>query len=392
MNAQELNDENIDQQLDQFWENFELFPSKTERFIFGHIYSLIGVSILPYLVMVAGLLIAHFGYGMDKDWVIRKLTDWQMIIVAVGLVVISPIYLQWQSKIPETFQWLLGAQRISIEGDQLKKTYLEFLLDYQKMLSEKYWRYSFSILFCVFIFIFNWLDPYYLDFIHNGRYMDAMITIIKRLFGLFFWGYLSGLTVWPVFATGSQISKLGKRFNMLVQPHHPDRCGSLKPLGDFCFSMTLPLVVVGIILILLSLGGISILDVNLSGTGEDTILFANVLLFAFFLPLTVITFFLPLWNVHREMVRQKTNYEDEFSNEILRLKDQLRNSIRKECGWEEAKVAKEKIEILQVLNPQSVGYPVWPFRYNLVISLFSPQILGVISTIISVIEIIPLQP
>ena len=392
MNAQELHDENIDQQLEQFWENFELFPSKTERFIFGHIYSLIGISILPYLVMVAGLLIAYFGYGEPECWVIGKLTDWQMIIVAVGLVVISPIYLGWQSKIPETFQWLLGAQRISIEEVQLKKAYLEFLSDYQRMLSEKYWRYSFSILFCVFVLAFNWSNPYFLDDIDNGRYMDAMITIIKRVFGLFFWGYLSGLTVWPVFATGSQISKLGKRFNMIVQPHHPDRCGSLKPLGDFCFSMTSPLVVVGIILILLSLGGISILDVNLSGTGEDTILFANVILFAFFLPLTVITFFLPLWNVHREMVRQKTNYEDEFSNEILRLKDQLRTSIRKERGWEEARVAKEKIEILQVLNPQSVGYPVWPFRYNLVISLFSPQILGIISTIIGVIEMIQPQP
>ena len=76
MNTQELDNENIDQQLDQFWENFELFPSKAERFIFGHIYSLIGVSILPYLVMAAGLLIAHFGYGMEDDWAIRKFTDW----------------------------------------------------------------------------------------------------------------------------------------------------------------------------------------------------------------------------------------------------------------------------------------------------------------------------
>ena len=134
------------------------------------------------------------------------------------------------------------------------------------------------------------------------------------------------------------------------------------------------------------------MDVNLSGTGEDTILFANVMLFTIFLPLTVITFFLPLWNAHREMVRQKTNYEDEFSNGILRLKNQLQTSIRKETGWEEAKVAKEKIEILQVLNPQSVGYPVWPFRYNLVISLFSPQILGVVSTINGVIDMILPQP
>ena len=77
-----------------------------------------------------------------------------MIIVAVGLVVISPVFLQWQSKIPETFQWLLGAQRISIEGGQFKKVYLEFLSDYQRMLSEKYWRtasQSYFVCFSLFL-------------------------------------------------------------------------------------------------------------------------------------------------------------------------------------------------------------------------------------------------
>ena len=101
---------------------------------------------------------------------------------------------------------------------------------------------------------------------------------------------------------------------------------------------------------------------------------------------TIAIFFLPLWNVHLEMARQKVTKEDEFSNEIMRLENQLQNSIRKENGWKIAKVAKEKIEILQVINPQETGFPVWPFRFNLVISLFSPQILGVIGTLLSLFD------
>ncbi|MGB7873083.1 MAG: hypothetical protein WBL25_01775, partial [Anaerolineales bacterium] len=212
-----------------------------------------------------------------------------------------------------------------------------------------------------------------------------------------FWGYLSGLVIWPVFATGNQVSKLSKQFKINVQARHPDRCGGLKPLGDICFSMTLPLVIVGIILFLLALGGVAPFDISFLGidpsqTGEDTVLFANVLLILFFLPLTAITFFVPLWNVHQEMVRKKTKYEEEFSAEIIRLEDQLRDSIREEDGLEKAKIAKEKMEILQTLNPNTIGFPVWPFRYNRLLTLFSPQLLGGISTVVGIFQAIFRNP
>ena len=277
-----------------------------------------------------------------------------------------------------------------MDGDA-KKNYLKFLAGYQQTLLHQPFRFSFSLLFCIFVVVFNILNPYYLDDIQNGLTAGAIIAIIKRVFALLFWGYLSGLVVWPVFTTGYHIYKLSKHFEFVVHPRHPDRCGGLKPLGDFCFSMTVPIIISGIILILLGFGGITPVDISAivspqNETGRDTILFANILLFVFFLPLTIASFFLPLWNVHLEMARQKVNQEDEFSSEIMKLENELRNSVLKEKGWENAKIAKEKIEVLQVLNPQITGFPVWPFRVNLVISLFSPQILGIVGTILSLFD------
>ena len=379
-----IDDENQD--LDQFWEDFKLFPSKWERYIFKQFLPMVGVSILPYLVMVVGVLIAFVYFGMDKEWVIEKLTDWQTIIIVVGLIIITPFYLRWQSKIPETFQWLYTAQRISA-GTSSKHKYLNFLAEYQKLILGRFRRYSFSILFCIFILAFNWADPDFVDYIEDGRNMDAVVSIIKRIFGLFFWGYLSGLAIWPIFATGNQISKLSKQFKISIQARHPDRCGGLKQLGDFCFSMTLPVVIVGIIILLLAFGGIvplevSIVGFNINETGQNTVVFANILLILFFLPLTIITFFIPLWNIHQEMTNQKMKYEEEFSTEIMRLGEQLRSSIRKENGLEKARIAKDKMEILQTLNPNVIGFPVWPFRYKRLFTLFSPQILGAVSTIL----------
>ena len=211
-----------------------------------------------------------------------------MVIVVLGLLLITPFYFQWQSKIPETFQWLLNSKRIT-DDENLKQKYLKFLTRYQRTLHHQPFRYCFSFFLCIFVIVFNIMNPYYLDNIQNGLSAGAMIAIIKRVFALLFWGYLSGLIVWPVFATGYHIYKLSKHFEFVVHPRHPDRCGGLKPLGDFCFSMTMPIIISGIILILLGFGGITPVDIPAmispqNEAGRDTILFANILLFVFFLP------------------------------------------------------------------------------------------------------------
>ena len=96
---------------------------------------------------------------------------------------------------------------------------------------------------------------------------------------------------------------------------------------------------------------------------------------------------MPLWSIHAEMLDQKRRHQDDYSNQVIDLEQELRTYVQQEKGLERAKTAKEKIEVLQAINPQKTGFPVWPFRANLVISLISPQIFGVVSTIVSVIEI-----
>lgn len=80
--------------------------------------------------------------------------------------------------------------------------------------------------------------------------------IIRRVFALKFWGIFGGLAIWPIYVTGHQIYKLSKTFPIIINARHPGRCGGLKPLGDFCFLMALPFVVLGIGLILMSIDGL----------------------------------------------------------------------------------------------------------------------------------------
>jgi hypothetical protein len=81
-------------------------------------------------------------------------------------------------------------------------------------------------------------------------------VIIRRVFALTFWGIFGGLAIWPIYVTGHQIYKLSKTFPIIINARHPDRCGGLKPLGDFFFLMALPFVVLGIGLVLKSIGGL----------------------------------------------------------------------------------------------------------------------------------------
>lgn len=200
-----------------------------------------------------------------------------------------------------------------------------------------------------------------------------------------------GLAAWPAFVTGRQISRLREKFGIDVQSSHLDRCGGLEPIGSFCFSMTLPVVVGGLFIAFFIFAGTVFRDVSIGyihfySIMDEPILFTFLILFLIFLPLVAFVFFMPLWSIHAEMFDQKIRQQDDYSNQVRKLEQELRTNVRKEDGLSRAKLAKEKIEVLQAVNPLQTGFPVWPFRVNMVITLVSPQILGVASTIVSLIK------
>jgi len=46
-----------------------------------------------------------------------------------------------------------------------------------------------------------------------------------------------------MYISGRYVRKLLRAFQLSIQPFHPDQCGGLKLLGNFCFGLGSPLLI-----------------------------------------------------------------------------------------------------------------------------------------------------
>jgi hypothetical protein len=162
---------------------------------------------------------------------------------------------------------------------------------------------------------------------------------------------------------------------------HPDNCGGLGQLGSFCLNMVLPLLIGSVLLGLFSL-------FNVFHLQPFWIIIVDITLVVVFLPLAVIVFFAPLWNIHSQMLRKRRIYEDEFAERIIefeertkRLEEKLRSSLDKE-ELDKAKSAKEELEIVQVLHPNKTSYPLWPFDRSIALIFLTPQVITILTLLV----------
>ena len=173
--------------------------------------------------------------------------------------------------------------------------------------------------------------------------------------------------------TGLYIRNLTIKFDLTIQPSHPDNCGGLRVLGDFCLAMALPVLMGAVLLGLYGIG-------NIFHVIPFWTVVVNVGLIVFVLPLAAIAFFVPLWDIHLKMLNKRRVYEDEFAERAEKLEGKLNSSIDK-GEVDNARIAKEEIEIIQVLHPRKIGYPVWPFDRSILLAFLAPQILTILSLV-----------
>jgi hypothetical protein len=55
--------------------------------------------------------------------------------------------------------------------------------------------------------------------------------------------YCIGILTWTVYISGWYIRKLVRAFEFRIQPFHPDQCGGLKLLSNFCFGLVSPILI-----------------------------------------------------------------------------------------------------------------------------------------------------
>ena len=180
--------------------------------------------------------------------------------------------------------------------------------------------------------------------------------------------------------TSFYIKHVTSSFNFVLQPSHPDRCGGLKFLGNFCLGIALPILMVAIIVAILSIGSV-LHPFPLSPETASATTLVSVALVLCILPLATYAFFAPLWNVHGQMVEKKEAYADKFASRFAKLEQQMWGLLDK-GALSKAKVTKEEMELLQALHPDNIQYPRWPFDQSILLKFLTPQIVPLISLIV----------
>lgn len=358
----------------EFWDNFQPLPFKwANRFINQSRYLFLKVAFV-YVLLAVMTFVPNFSGPFVK--VLKNYPS--LNIIFLGWMAVIMLTVRWRHKIPSVFQWLWESERLGPQNDDLKKEYIRFIQEYQRTLlspgNPLLFGLSLVILFSLMAAAIR--APQYLYFLFTPA---GSILIYVVLVIILFWLFLIGLAGWLLIVTSLYIGKLTQRFSIQIQPSHPDGCGGLKPLGDFCFSVTLPLIV----------GGLFLTIIPILRLDNMYPVFTIVSTFAIFLivaPLTIFTIFLSLWNIHGNMAENKMMYADKIAGQIIFLEKEILFNTSEQGDLVKAKTAREKLEILQTLHPDKVSYPVWPFKVtSTALLVFSPQILQTLVAIITTI-------
>lgn len=367
-----------DDRFSKFWGDFHRFPTAWTDWLFKHPRNIYLLLIVTYAIAI-GYLVANESGGWKDLYSLM-----QVHILPLGALFVFWGYFRWLDRIQGVFTWANQRPRISQKNrKEFEDGYFAFLNEYQQSLNSKIHFYLSSFLLLTIIVIFI-----VILFLTLGKepYFPSIIPLL-----LFFclWAFISGAAVRPAYVTMKYIRLFFKRFQIRLQPSHPDSCGGLEQLGNFCFAASFPLVLAMFTLTIVGLGILVESSLKEFGTFLNIIISpqlaygALLLETIFVLPVAVLTFFFPLWDIHRYMQAQKRDFQDEYANRIQFYEEQVLSSLGEENGLGRAEKAKEEIVILQVaFESTRKNFPVWPFRPKIVLYLFSPQILSAAVTVI----------
>jgi hypothetical protein len=213
----------------------------------------------------------------------------------------------------------------------------------------------------------------------SGGYASGFIMILGvagiLLFALGVLGglYAIGIMLWVMYILGWYVRKLVRTFELNIQPFHPDQCGGLKLLGNFCFGLGSPLLLfsgfsIGYLLLFLNAKG---LDIAFLAANGGFALF--LLLYA--IPVIVFAFLLPLWDIHVKMVSEGEAEENIYLARVQALRQEIQ-ALLDTNQIEKAKAVQEKKALVETLY---TPYPAWPFRVH---SKIVSTLLGVLGTLL----------
>lgn len=203
--------------------------------------------------------------------------------------------------------------------------------------------------------------------------------------------FLTGIGFWRLMVITFKLRELSHRFKIRVQPAHPDKSGGLQPLGDLCLANALtvlfPIIYVVSWIVLFSSPSFVASYPQIASQLRDYEPMYRLGFFQigliFLLASELVIFFWPILDAHREMVRQRVQYQERLDRLAKEIDDNTQLLLD---PWkqEDLKTVQQLLEtrqsMLQVYQDNR-EFPLWPFDRLTRLKLTSAQVLPLLSVV-----------
>jgi hypothetical protein len=367
-------------QINGVLQHFDILASRRDRFIFKYIYVyLIGLFVPSAVLLIPFLL--TISSQLQVQLRVFFVVGQSVISLVLFLSFLWPFTL-WRVRAPKSLRDLLDQQRITLPDGDATTSYLHFLEDYRDALASPK-RYFLSVfLMIVFgsLMVYGTLHFLFVEHLTSLATMLGVGGIVLFTFMAFGGLYCLGIVTCALYISGWHVRKLARVFEFSIQPFHPDQCGGLKLLGNFCFGLVSPLLIfsgVTIGFIVFTLVTAQGLDVVLLAAHVG---FSLLLLLLLAFPVIVLAFLLPLWDIHAKMVSEGDTAENRYVARIQALREEIQ-ALLDSNHIKEAKAVQEKKALVEALY---TPYPTWPFHvrskiFSTVLGVSGSLLLGVVT-------------
>ncbi len=360
----------IKEQLDGVLQQFDVLPSRFDRLLLNYIYVyLLGLLFLSQLLFIIALLRMNIQIG-------------RVLVLGVGFGVLPTLAIiafiwrfnVWRSRAPQTLRDLLEQKRIAQPEGDTDLSYLRFLEHYRDALAspKRYFLSGFLILITCLVFAYNIVQ------ILSSGGPNTVVTLVVvgyLLLVLLYSGgfYCIGILTWAMYISGWYVRKLVRVFQLSIRPFHPDQCGGLKLLGNFCFGLGSPLLIASGLFIGYSLFAL-VESSPINGSGSPVLIVYYPLLFVLLLalPSIIFVFMLPLRAIHRKMVSEAKTNENRYFTHTEALREEIKALLDVDQVEAAEAVQKQKALVETLYAP----YPTWPFRVGSKISSTIFEMIG----------------
>jgi len=188
-------------------------------------------------------------------------------------------------------------------------------------------------------------------------------------------GAIIGLVLWRSILLGITVFRFGHEFRLNLKLNNPDKCGGFRPLGDVCLLnaslYSAPAVWLGAWIVIAPRS-----DLYRTLYVEQHIVFlAITTLLAF------VAFFVPLWTIHTEMLREAALLRPDVDKVAQQIDTLSRRLLERssELSTDEAATIAKDLDIQQATYARVNQIPTWPIDVRLALRFGASQVIPAMS-------------